>query len=75
MIRDDNDGVDDLDDNCPNVANAEQGDLDDDTLGDACDGDIDDDGIANDEDNCPTTFNPGQEDDDNDGQGDASLRL
>ncbi|MFC7500754.1 PxKF domain-containing protein [Nocardioides sp. GCM10030258] len=33
----DDDGIDDADDNCPEVSNADQSDLDDDALGDACD--------------------------------------
>ena len=34
-------------DNCPNVTNTDQADLDGDGLGDACDDDIDGDGISN----------------------------
>ncbi|MDP7040031.1 MAG: VCBS repeat-containing protein [Myxococcota bacterium] len=43
---DDNDGIDDIDDNCPVVANAWQVDLDGDGLGDYCDVDPDGDGIS-----------------------------
>ena len=48
---DDNDGVADVDDNCPFVDNTLQEDLDGDELGDACDSDIDGDGASN-EDDC-----------------------
>ena len=44
----DGDGIADVDDNCPTIANADQADLDDDGLGDACDDDADGDGYAND---------------------------
>jgi hypothetical protein len=54
----DSDQIDDLLDNCPTEANAEQADTDLDYVGDACD-------------NCPTTPNPDQSDADDDGLGDA----
>lgn len=54
----DHDGVEDGEDNCPNVANPDQTDLDGDDVGDDCD-------------NCPETPNPGQEDSDQDGEGDT----
>jgi hypothetical protein len=54
----DNDGVPDEDDNCPQVANADQADADKDGIGDACD-------------NCPLISNPDQADADGDGIGDA----
>ncbi len=65
-------------DNCPSVANPDQGDIDYDMIGDACDpcpkdkyNDIDSDGLCGDVDNCPSIFNAGQEDDDSDGVGNA----
>ena len=41
----DNDGIDDAFDNCPSIANEQQINTDDDTLGDACDLDDDNDGM------------------------------
>ena len=43
----DGDGIYDFLDNCLNTVNADQSDIDNDTLGDACDSDIDGDGYAN----------------------------
>ncbi len=54
----DEDGVLDVDDNCPDDSNADQLDGDEDGVGDVCD-------------NCPNDANPGQEDDDNDGVGNS----
>jgi hypothetical protein len=65
----DNDGVEDADDNCPSVANANQTDTDNDGTGDACDNDDDGDGVADASDNCPLTQNASQTDTDNDGLG------
>lgn len=48
----DDDGIDDGDDNCPEIANPDQINTDDDDTGDACDDDLDGDGYLNDEDNC-----------------------
>jgi hypothetical protein len=45
----DNDGVNDADDNCPDLMNAGQVDTDKDGAGDLCDDDIDGDGAFNDE--------------------------
>ncbi len=66
----DGDGVIDSVDNCVDIANADQSDIDGDGFGDVCDDDIDGDGIANAEDNCPENANPGQGDLDGDGIGD-----
>jgi len=67
----DRDGVPDVDDNCPNTANANQLDTDGDGVGDACEADTDEDGAIDDLDNCVRIANPGQEDSDGDGIGDA----
>jgi beta-propeller repeat-containing protein/thrombospondin type 3 repeat protein len=71
-VRDgDGDGVADASDNCAGVANQDQGNVDGDLLGDACDPDRDGDRIRNDADNCPDAANPSQRDTDGDGIGDA----
>jgi Thrombospondin type 3 repeat len=49
----DNDGVPDANDNCINVPNANQADLDNDGQGDVCDNDRDGDGVNNDADSEP----------------------
>jgi len=66
---DDNDGILDVNDNCPLQGNADQADNDSDGIGDICDPDDDNDGILDVDDNCPLTANPGQEDEDQDGIG------
>ena len=81
----DNDGVLDVNDNCPFNANAGQGDSDSNGRGDACDPgatlscggpdptppDGDGDGVPDVDDNCPLNANPNQEDFDGDGIGDV----
>lgn len=67
----DQDGVPDVDDSCPEVANPDQRDLDQDGLGDACDEDLDGDGVVNGVDNCPEVANASQDDPDGDGLGQA----
>lgn len=66
---DDNDGIIDIEDNCPLISNTEQIDSDGDGIGNSCDLDDDNDGIPDTEDNCPLIANPDQSDDDNDGIG------
>ncbi len=75
----DDDGVYDRSDNCPQVANPQQVDTDGDGLGDACDAcpldasnsDSDGDGVCDPSDNCPHVANPAQTDSDGDGVGEA----
>ena len=77
----DGDRLADSADNCPNVANPGQEDLDHDGKGDVCDpfpqdpaNDVDGDGLGANVDNCPTVANPSQRDWDRDGKGDACDR-
>ena len=77
----DGDGVANVDDNCPYMANPLQTDGDGDGAGDACDNclsnsnpdqrDVDGDGKGDLCDNCPATANVAQTDSDADGRGDA----
>lgn len=64
----DSDGVIDDEDNCPEVMNADQADLDEDGMGDACDDDMDGDGVLNDDDCAPMDADvfPGADCDDGD---------
>ena len=61
----------DVCDNCPDITNPYQEDLDGDNIGDVCDDDDDSDGILDENDNCRTVANPDQTDTDNDWIGDA----
>ncbi len=67
----DGDGVADASDNCPNAANADQHDMDNDGKGNVCDEDRDGDGVLNNVDNCPDVKNADQIDYDGDGKGHA----
>ena len=71
----DSDGLMDSSDNCPNTANPDQTDTDNDTIGNACDpdcsGDTESDGVCNEVDNCPADVNADQKDADSDGKGDV----
>ncbi len=66
----DNDGIEDLKDNCVMQANPDQEDIDENGRGDICD-DWDRDGVINSVDNCPDTPNSSRLDTDGDGIGDA----
>jgi len=67
----DGDGAPDKYDNCPQMANTDQADNDEDEKGDVCDDDDDNDTITDTNDNCPLVDNPDQADGDGDGVGDA----
>jgi hypothetical protein len=57
----DGDGVPSSRDNCPGIANSNQGDYDSDRLGNVCDPDDDNDGVPDEQDICPYFENPDQE--------------
>ncbi len=68
----DEDGVPDCTDVCPEVPDPDQADIDLDGVGDACTvWDEDEDGVEDAFDNCPNTPNEDQADPDGDGVGDA----
>ncbi len=71
----DDDGVLNINDNCPFDANPSQVDADADNIGNACDftddRDVDADGVLNGSDNCSLLSNPSQVDGDSDGLGGA----
>jgi CSLREA domain-containing protein len=79
LLDTDGDGIPNIMDNCPTVANPGQEDADFDSRGDACDNcpntvnvnqaDSDGDGVGNVCDNCPNTVNVNQADADGDGVG------
>ena len=66
VVDSDNDGIPDGQDNCPNNANANQADMDNDGIGNVCDNqdnrDSDGDGVQNYEDNCPNESGPASND-------------
>jgi hypothetical protein len=65
----DNDGLLEVDDNCPEAANPNQADLDEDGVGDVCDNDVDGDGDLNTADNCSIIANADQIDTNQEGFG------
>ncbi len=68
-IDSDSDGVLDYLDNCINVSNPNQEDIDGNGIGDLCQ-DLDADGVIDINDNCPNIYNPNQDDSDGNGIGD-----
>lgn len=62
----DSDGISDLNDNCINIPNRNQEDINSNLIGDACEFDSDSDGISDSVDNCRNIPNPLQFDDDKD---------
>ena len=71
IVDSDDDGRENIADNCPAVFNDDQQNSDGDRLGDACDADDDNDGVADVQDNCRLVLNEEQRNSDNDTYGDA----
>ncbi len=71
VVDSDHDGINDLSDNCPAVANPGQENNDGDTEGDVCDADDDNDTVLDSSDNCPLAVNADQLNNDGDAQGDV----
>lgn len=67
----DSDGIKDHKDNCKNLANRDQKDINQNKVWDACEFDTDSDGVPDEVDNCRNTVNPEQKDSDGDGIGDV----
>lgn len=68
-LDNDDDGIFDSEDNCKDVANPDQADNDNDSIGDVCDPDDDNDTVLDTSDNCPLAVNADQADNDNDSIG------
>jgi hypothetical protein len=69
-VDSDGDQIMDSKDNCPNIFNPNQLDVNNNNIGDECD-DFDGDSVIQSRDNCPSTPNMNQQDTDGDGIGDA----
>ena len=70
-LDDDDDGIENVLDNCPETVNPGQEDLDRDGIGNACESDTDGDTIVDDEDRCPFVPSSNNNDTDGDGHGDV----